>query len=397
MSAGPDAKLPLGLLAAAGFLSSAGARVVDPLLHPIAREFGVGVPELWIIIAAFTLPYGLNQLVLGPVGDRFGKLRVILGALIGYALFTGVCAMASSLSALALWRAFAGASSAGLIPVGMAYIGDAVPYERRQVTLSKFLTGVVLAQVLAAPVGGIFGEYLGWRGVFLVLSALAVLLAVAFALQIRGLPDRRAHGRMFNPYNYIRMARHRTGRLVLLAAAFDGALFVGCFPYLAPYLHERFGLGYAQVGLILACFGLGALLYTRFARRLLTVLGESGMVLVGGLLMASGLALAVVCPSWWVFVPIELMLGLGFFMLHSVLQAQATEMLPRARATAVATFACLLFLGQSVGALLVGAAIARWQYGVAFLLDAAGIATVALWLWRTLRRPPVAPLRAVTI
>ena len=384
------AALPLGLLATAGFLSSAGSRVVDPLLHPIATDFGVTVPDLWIVIAAFTLPYGLNQLILGPVGDRFGKLRLMLWALVFYALFTGACALAATLSSLSLLRALAGAASAALIPVSMAYIGDAVPYEQRQVTLSKFLMGIVLAQVLAGPVGGIFGQYIGWRGVFLVLGGLAVVVAAAFAVRTRGLPDRRSPGRMFKPENYVRMAQQRIGRLVLIAAAIDGALFVGCFPYLAPYLHEHFGLAYAHVGLILACFGLGALLYTRFARPLLAALGEGGMVLAGGLLMAGGLALSVFSGQWWLFIPVELALGLGFFMLHSVLQALATELLPQARATAVATFACLLFIGQSVGALLIGAAIARWDYRTAFLLDAACIVAMAFWLWRILRRP-VAP------
>ena len=378
--------LPLGLLAAAGFLSSAGARVVDSLLHAIATDFALTVPDMWIVIAAFTLPYGLNQLVLGPVGDRFGKLRVMLGALVGYALFTGLCALATDLTSLSLLRACAGAASAGLIPVGMAYIGDAVPYEQRQVTLSKFLTGIVLAQTLAGPVGGIFGQYIGWRGVFIVLSAMAVGVSVALAFRIRGLPDRRSSGRMFRPENYVRMARHPTGRLVLVAAALDGAFFVGCFPFIAPYLHEHFGLPYAQVGLILACFGLGAWAYTHFARWLLTRLGEGGMVLTGGLLVASGLAIAVVSGRWWLFVPVELALGLGFFMLHSVLQARATEMLPQARATAVATFACLLFLGQSAGALLVGAAIARYDYPAAFLLDAGCIVILTLWLARIMRR-----------
>lgn len=378
--------LPLGLLAAAAFLSSAGARIVDPLLHPIATDFSVSVPELWIVIAAFTLPYGLNQLVLGPVGDRFGKLRVMLGALVGYAAFTGACAFATDLGSLSLLRALAGAASAGLIPVGMAYIGDAVPYEQRQVTLSKFLTGIVLAQVLAGPVGGIFGEFIGWRGVFVVLAALAVGVAAALALRIRGLPDRRSPGRMFKPENYARMATHRTSRLVLLAAALDGAFFVGCFPYLAPYLHEEFGLSYAQVGAILACFGLGAWAYTLTARPLLARLGEGGMVLVGGLMMAAGLVTAVASPRWWLFVPIELALGLGFFMLHSVLQARATEMLPQARATAVATFACLLFLGQSGGALLVGGAIARFGYPTAFLLNSVCIVALTVWLARILRR-----------
>ena len=394
-SAAPDGNLrpataiPLGLLAAAGFLSSAGARVVDPLLHAIATDFTVTVPQVSVVIAAFTLPYGLNQLILGPVGDRFGKLRVMLGALVGYALFTGLCALATSLPGLTLMRACAGAASAGLIPVGMAYIGDAVPYEQRQVTLSRFLTGIVLAQTLAGPVGGVFGQYVGWRGVFLVLSGLAVVLSVALARRIRGLPDRRSRGRMFNPDNYVRMATHPVSRLVLLAAALDGALFVGCFPYIAPYLHEHFGLDYAPAGLILACFGLGAWAYTRTARPMLARLGEGGMVLAGGVLMAAGLLLSAVGGGWGVFIPVELALGLGFFMLHGVLQARATELLPQARATAVATFACLLFLGQSVGALGVGAVIARFDYPAAFAADAVAILLLTIWLTGIIRRPAV--------
>lgn len=380
--------LPLGLLAAAGFLSSAGARVVDPVLHAIAVDFSVAVPDLWIVIAAFTLPYGLNQLLMGPLGDRFGKLRVILASVVLYALFTAACALAGGLTSLALLRACAGAASAAIIPIGMAFIGDAVPYDQRQVTLSKFLTGIVLAQVLAGPMGGVFGEYVGWRGSFLVLAAMAVVVAIGFAVRLPGLPDRRNPGRMFNPDNYVRMARHRLGRLVLVAAALDGMLFVGCFPFLAPYLHEAYGVSYARVGAVLACFGIGAYAYTLLARRLLARLGEHGMVLGGGLTMATALSLAVAGGHWAVFVPVELMLGLGFFMTHGVLQAQATELLPNARATAVAAFACLLFLGQSLGALLMGLLIARAGYIPAFLADAVGIVALATWLWHILKRPP---------
>ena len=345
------------------------------------------MPQVSVVIAAFTLPYGLNQLLLGPVGDRFGKLRVILGALVGYALFTGLCALAADLPGLVLMRACAGAASAGLIPVSMAYIGDAVPYERRQVTLSRFLTGSVLAQTLAGPVGGVFGQYVGWRGVFLVLSGLAAVFAALLARRMRTLPDRRTPGRMLNPDNYRRMARNPVGRLVLLAAALDGALFVGCFPYVAPYLHEHFGLDYAPAGLILACFGLGAYAYTRLARPLLARLGEAGMVGVGGALMAAGMALSAAAPSWWPFLSVELMLGLGFFMLHGVLQARATELLPQSRATAVATFACLLFLGQSVGALAFGTLLAHVGYPAAFAVDAAAVLALTAWLARAIRRP----------
>lgn len=372
--------LPIGLLAAAGFLSSAGARVIDSLLHVIATDFSLSVPQVSIVIAAFTLPYGLNQLVLGPVGDKFGKLRVILGALVGYVVFTGACALAPDLPSLALLRACAGATSAGLIPVCMAYIGDAVPYEQRQVVLSRFLTGIVLAQTMAGPLGGVFGQYVGWRGVFLVLAALALVVAAALAFRIRGLPDRRSEGRMFRLDNYIDLARHRTGRLILIGAALDGALLTGCFPFVAPYLHERFGLTYAQVGLVVACFGLGAWAYTTQAKAILRRLGEGGLVLVGGLLMAASLLLAALAPAWWLFPAMQAALGLGFFMLHSVLQARATEMLPNARATAVATFAFMLFLGQSLGALVVAFGVAQIGYGATFLLDSAGIVLLTAWL-----------------
>ncbi len=383
--------LPLALLAAAAFLSSAGTRVVDPVLHAIATDFRVGVPDVAIVIAAFGLPYGLAQLVLGPVGDRFGKLRVVLGSLISYAVFTGACALAGDLSGLVLLRACAGAASAGLIPVAVAYIGDSVPYGERQVTLSKFLTGVVLAGMLAGPLGGVFGEYVGWRGVFLVLAGLAVLVAGGLAWRIRGLPDARREGRMFNPELYVRMARNPVGRLILLAGAIDGALFVGCFPFVAPYLHEHFGLSYAEVGLLLAFFGVGAWAYTLLAQRLVRRLGEGGMVLAGGIMMVVALVLAVEAPHWGVFVVVEFLLGLGFFTLHSVLQAQASEILPQARATAVATFACLLFLGQSSGSLLFGRLIALFDYKATFLIDAVLVLMVAVWLWRTLRRPPSSP------
>lgn len=362
--------------------------MIDSLLHVIATDFAVSVPQVAIVVAAFTLPYGLSQLVLGPLGDRFGKLRVILGALLGSAAFNGACSLVPDLPWMVLLRACAGATSAGLIPVSMAYIGDSVPYAQRQVVLSRFLTGVVVAQMLAGPLGGVFGQYVGWRGVFVVLSGLAFATALALALRIRGLPDQRSEGRLFRLSSYAALARHRTGRLVLLASMVDGILLVGCFPFQAPYLHEAFGLNYAAVGLVLACFGLGAWVYIAWAKPLLHRFGEAGLVLAGGLLMSGAVALAALSRNWELFIPAQLMLGLGFFMLHSVLQARATEILPNARGTAVATFAFMLFLGQSMGALLAGFGIGRVGYSATFLIQAGSILAMTAgitWLIRQAR------------
>lgn len=384
----------MGLLAAAGFLSSAGARIIDPLLAVIAHDFRVSIPEVSVLVAAFTLPYGLNQIVLGPVGDRFGKLRVMLGALAGYALATTGCALAGNLTALTVMRAVAGASSAGLIPVSLAYIGDSVPYAERQATLGRFLTAVVLAQMIAGPLGGAFGEYLGWRGVFLLLAGSAVVVAVTLAVRMRELPDRRQPDAGFEFRRYAPLVTHPRLRLLLLLTLLEGALMAGSFPFIAPYLHDAFGLAYGPVGLILACFGLGALGYTRAARRWIAAFGEIGLLLLGGAAMAGGLALGMLVHRWPIFVLVEAMLGFGYFTLHGVLQARATEMLPETRASSVAAFVFMLFIGQALGALLMGANIGLLGYVRAFWVQAAGIVLLALWLAWLLRHPTGGESRA---
>ena len=383
MTQASPAALPVALLATAGFLSVCGMRMTDPLLHVIATDFGTTIPALAVVVAAFTLPYGLCQILLGPLGDRLGKLRVMTAALGLLTLANIACALSGTVEGLTLARIAAGGASAAVVPLGMAYVADAVDYRERQVTLSRYLNGTVLAQVMAGPLGGVFGQFLGWRGVFLVLAAGTAVITVTLARRIARLPDRRG-GVTFSLGNYVTMARAPVARVVLLAALVDGAVLMGSFPFLAPYMHEAFGLPYAAVGLVLACFGLGALAYVRAARRLVPLLGEARMVLLGSVVMAVGVAASVLitpCVEMVAgLVVAQLAIGMGFYLLHGVLQARATEMLPHARATAVASFALMLFLGQSIGALTMGGLIAQFGYQSAFLCDAVAVVVLGVWL-----------------
>lgn len=381
--------LPLLLLAAAGFLSAIGARIVDPLLVVLANEFHTTISVVSLLITTFTLAYGCNQLILGPIGDRFGKLRLLVGALGFYALFMFACALATGLPDLMVLRACAGAASAGLIPTCLAYIGDAVRYEDRQVVLSRFLTGVVLAQAMSGPLGGLFGEFLGWRGVFVLLGASGLLAGLVLLARMRHLPDRHHQAATFRRTTYADLLRHRPARLLLAVTVIEGILLPGSFPFIAPYLADQFGLSYFAVGLILSCLGLGALVYTRHAATLLRVLGEAGLVLYGGLLVAVTMGIAVMLNSWMLFILVEIALGLGYFMLHGVMQARATELLPNARATAVSLFIFMLFLGQGLGAVLMGGAIAIWGYSAAFQLNVAATLVLTVWLANYMRRTAI--------
>ncbi len=384
-------RAPFALLAAAAFLSSAGARIIDPLMPVLAAEFDSSIGAVSAVIAAFTLPYGAMQLLLGPLGGRFGKLRVMVVAIFCYAATMAACALAGGLGELAALRTLTGASAAGLVPLALAYVGDAVPYRQRQVAMSRITAGFTIGQMMAGPLGGIFGDTLGWRGVFLVFAAVALTVGAALAARLRRLDDPAEGAGRFEFGRYRILATRPAARMLLLTCVIEGGLFAGCFPFVAPFMRDGWGLSYTRIGLTLACFGIGGLLYAAVARRLVPALGEQRLVLLGGVCMAAGMAGATAIGAGgdptWRFVPVELALGFGYFTAHGVVQARATELLPQARSTAMSVFAFMLFAGQSLGALLIGGSVGGIGYRAALRLDAVGIVLLTVWLIRLFRRP----------
>jgi len=380
-------RIPFFLLAAAGFLSSAGARVIDPLIPVLANEFQSSIAAVSLVIAAFTMPYGISQLLLGPLGDRFGKLRVMVVAIGAYAITMAACALAASLLQLTLLRTLTGAAAAGLVPLSLAYVGDAVPYQMRQVAMSRITAGFTIGQIMAGPLGGVFGDTIGWRGVFLVFAAVALVLAGALANRLRSLEDPRQGDGRFEFATYKLLFGTPFSRTLLLTCIAEGGLFAGCFPFLAPYMRMGWGLSYTRIGLTLACFGIGGLGYAVVARRLIPALGEPLLFLLGGLCMAVGLLVSTLISDPLIFIGIEIALGFGYFTAHGVLQARASELLPERRSTAVSVFAFMLFVGQSLGALVIGSLVEVIGFRTALRLDATGIVLLTCWVIHLLRRP----------
>ncbi len=380
----PDLSI-LPLLALAAFATGGGIRMLDPLLPLLAADFGVSVAGAAPVLAGFSIAYGAGQLVIGPLGDRYGKLRVAWFALVLYGFGLAACTLAWDLSAMVAFRTLTGLLAGAVIPLAMAWIGDAVPYADRQATIGRFLTGMVMAQLLVGPFSGVLGDLAGWRASFMVLALLALVVAVLLGRRLgaslwraesseAGLSFRAS----FRPY--LTLLSRPAGRRLMVAAFIDGAaLFGGAFPLTGSLLIERFGFSPALAGLVVAGFGLGAFIYTRLAKTLVTRFGEKRLLTMGGLALAAGLLGAGLAPNGWVVAAMQLALGLAFYMLHGVLQARATEALPEARGTAVAAFAMALFFGQSIGALVFGAILHMAGYAAVF--GVAALATLALMFW----------------
>ncbi len=360
----------LRLISLAAFCSMASMRVCDPMLVSLAQEFSVTTGDASAVISAYAVAYGVLQLFYGPLGDRFGKVRVIISATFACAVFSGVTALAPTLPVLVASRALMGAAAAGIIPLSMAWIGDNVPYEQRQETLAQLMVATVSGMMAGQWFGGFAVEVLGWRVAFVVLSVLFVVAASMLLRQLRVVAAQApalAEGAPVPPAFSLRAYLASTARLlrmpqvrwVLAVVAVEGALGFGTLAFVPARMADGYGLSASAAGGVMVLYGLGGLVYSLLARRWLALLGERGLVLVGASLIAAGLLLLAWGPvAAWAALGCFLA-GVGFYMLHNTLQVQATQMAPEARGTAVTLFACLLFLGQSVGVLTVGASVDR--------------------------------------
>lgn len=368
------------LLSFATFSSMSAQRLCDAMLPELSREFSASLAHAAQVVSMFAVVYGLAQLFYGPLGDRLGKYRVVTLATLGCSVGSIVAVFAASLEGLVLARMLVALGAAAVIPLSLAWIGDAVAYEQRQETLARVGLGTTLGIAGGQLLGGLFTDSLGWRWAF---GFMTLLFGVVGLLLLADLRRQRAPVATQNTQPLVRpgfvaqaliIVTGRWSRVVLGVAFVEGAAGFGVMAIWASHLHHVLGLSLSVSGAIVALFGLGGMFYMAVARFLIRRFGERGLVRLGvGLLGVAALVIAI-SPHWGPTIPASLLGGFGFFMFHNTMQANATQMAPAARGTAVSLFASALFLGQSVGVLLAAALVTR--IGSAAVIGAGGTVLV---------------------
>lgn len=383
---GPAPVRTLAFLAAASFASAASLRACDPILPEIAVAFSTTPGDAAKIITFFGVAYALAQFSYGFIGDRFGQLRTIAVATALSAASSLVCAFSGSLDLLVAARVAVGLTAAAIVPLSMAWLGAVVPYERRQTVLARFVGGQISGIVLGQAFAGIIAEHFGWRFVFVALAALFFVAGIALILELRRqahVPVRTSQESGAALTRVAAMLREPWVVIVLASVFFEGMIFFGAYTFVGSYLWTRFGLGLDMIGLIVAGFGVGGLIYAASAGRLVRWLGENGLVAWGGTLIALSFVIITVAPTPLAVLPATVLSGFSYYMIHNTLQTHATQMLPTARGFAVATFASCLFLGQAVGVALAAPAY-DYTGGAPIFLAAGGLLFVLGLVFRTL-------------
>ena len=347
------------VFAACAFASGFALRVIDPLVLPVAGHFAVSPAAAALLTTAYALPYALAQPLLGPLGDRFGKMRCIQVCVAALALMLAAGALAPSFAVLLGTRVGAGIVAGGLIPLVIAGLGDTYDMSERQVMIGRMLFAIISGQMLGSVVSGFASDAFGWRSALLVAAGigLAATAVAWFGMSASAGPARTESGSIAALYG--RVLANSKSLWLIAGVGVEGAFFYGLFPYMGELLLATAGASpssiAAEAGLVLGAFGIGGLLYALSVRILLRRLGMRRLCLIGSAAAAAGYVALAFAPSWPLAALAMFLSGFSFYMLHNSLQTEATELAPSARGSAVALFACGFFLGQGLGPLVFGA------------------------------------------
>jgi predicted MFS family arabinose efflux permease len=374
-------------------------RACDPLLPLLADAFATTPGAAAQTVAAFALSYGIVQFLVGPLGDRFGRTRVMATAC-GLAACANVAVMlAPTLDAMTVARVLAGAASGGIVPMALALIGDAVPFTQRQQTLARLMVATNMGLMAGIWLGGVLADAFGWRTVFAALAlAFATVAAPLWRDARRRTPPRRGVPAAGNGHaarqafaGFVAVLRIRWARWVLALVFLEGALVFATVAFVPTFLHEQHGLSLGQAGAVMATYACAGLAYAPLAGRLVARLGSRGQAICGAGAIGCGAAVLAVAPAWAWAVPGCLLAGFGFFMLHSTLQLHATQMAPAQRASAISLFVVCLFSGQSLGVELASWAVDRGWLQAVFALTALSLPLLGAAFSRALARHATVP------
>ena len=171
--------LPLSVLIIGAFMSVLDTSIVNVAIPKMQIELSASADDVEWVVTGYTLALGVIVPLVGWLGDRMGKTRMYLIAMIGFAAASMLCGAAWDLESLIIFRILQ-AIPGGILPVvTMTLLYEIVPRDRLGAATGIYGLGVVVAPAIGPTLGGYLVEYVDWRLIFYI--NVPVGIAGAFA------------------------------------------------------------------------------------------------------------------------------------------------------------------------------------------------------------------------
>ena len=249
------------LLLTLGFLSAFGPFVTDmylPALPSLAKEFSCTNSAVQLSLTMSMFGLALGQVLIGPVSDKYGRRRLLLGSLITYAVATLGCMFSADIDLFNIMRLFQGMAGAGGIVLSRSIATDMYSGERLTQFMSMIAAVNGIAPVAAPIIGGIILSFAGWKTIFGILLAIGLILLV-MSLRLRESLSQRNRLQMsvFSSFtNYANLIHNRTYVIHFFIYMFSAFVLFTYISASSFILQDIYGLSSLMFSL---CFAVNAL------------------------------------------------------------------------------------------------------------------------------------------
>lgn len=372
------------LCALVGFVDGYDTQILSPTAGTIARSLGFAPASLGFVFSASQIGFLLGTLLVGPLGDRFGRKRVLLLCIGLFALCALGTSMANSYDMLFAARLISGFGLGGATPNFVSLASEYAPPAQRARVVTMTWAAVPLGGMASAIASNLYLATLGWRALFLIGCVVPLLLLAALSV---ALPASSETGRKVGASLPVTEALFAEGRGASTAwlwlASFVAWMALIVVVFWTPTLSERAGIATSGAAGLLAAHNVGGIVGTLLVGALIGLLRPTTallMSLVGS--VVATIAIALFLPAW---TPVAAaMLFAGFFgsAAGATLLAVSTEIYPPvARATGVGFALAAGRLGTIIGPTAIGMLVnAQWPVGQIYFAIAAAPALAALFV-----------------
>jgi predicted MFS family arabinose efflux permease len=296
---------------AIGYYLSYLLRNTNAVIAPeLARDLGLDAAELGLLTSAYLLTFGAVQIPLGLLLDRFGPRRVEAALLLFAAAGTLVFAAGDTIGELTLGRGLIGLGVSACLMAGLKNFVLWYPAEHQASLTAAIMVAGGLGAISASVPLEMLLPALGWRGVFVLLTA--VILAVAAWLFV-AVPDhvdsapRSTRREQWQGVVHV-FTNRGFWRFAPLTAMFSGGFMAVLGLWAVPWFMHVDGLSRAQAAQHLLVVGVAALLSYVVIALVATPLARRGVkptVLLGAVLAPACLAQLLIVAdmgaplAWW--------------------------------------------------------------------------------------------------
>ncbi|MEU8662904.1 multidrug effflux MFS transporter [Actinoplanes philippinensis] len=331
----PDADLSPGELMPAGrrfrivlvlgLLTALGPLTIDmylPSLPAITADLHTTAAAVQLTLTGTLVGLAFGQLLVGPLSDAFGRRWPLLGGIAVHMLASVFCVIAPNVAVLGTLRVLQGLGAAAAAVVAMAMVRDLFTDNAAARLFSRLMLVVGVAPILAPTIGGLVLNWTSWRGVFVVLTVVAVTISAVSALVLpETLPPaaRRSGGVLGTVRDYGRLLTDRVYVGLILVA---GLAMAALFAYVSGssyVFQDGYGMSEQQFALIFAGGAVGLIGATQFNVRLLRrwspqqIMSASlvaglvfGLVFLATAITGAGGLAGILIPLWLVLATVGL-------------------------------------------------------------------------------------------